>query len=408
VRIRLARLRQGEIRRIVHIQPFTTEKKERVEVCRMLANELPSWMSELHARHHCVDQVTGKRVSVGLCRFANIEPLIEITRALCARGSPAGLQLHLCVYHSRHPLLVRSHIEKVLDRVLLRRLGPMNKDPILGQPEIRSALENHDELDQVFVVLASPVAEVGRDHDYDWAIVEPSSMRSVIQLAGRIRRHRPGSVTNSNVYLLEHNLRALEGNAVAFLRPGFESEEFRLIKHSLFELLTPEQLDPLDAAPRIAERPVLVPDANLVDLEHRRLRALMLAEGGSLPVSLWWQTRASLCAGLQYGQRFRKGPEEQIYALLPDEDEIDRLRFHRNDDGIWSQSIDNLLANLDLALAPGIGFWGSVDYLVALNDLADQLGLSPLDCAQRFGVVQLRENQQGWVYHPALGFSRRR
>lgn len=34
----------------------------------------------------------------------------------------------------------------------------------------------------------------GRDHDYDWAIVEPSSMRSIIQLAGRIRRHRPGSL----------------------------------------------------------------------------------------------------------------------------------------------------------------------------------------------------------------------
>ena len=41
-------------------------------------------------------------------------------------------------------------------------------------------------------MLGSPVTEVGRDHDYDWAVVEPSSMRSLIQLAGRVRRHHLG------------------------------------------------------------------------------------------------------------------------------------------------------------------------------------------------------------------------
>ncbi|MDF5828197.1 hypothetical protein P4233_11125 [Pseudomonas aeruginosa] len=67
------------------------------------------------------------------------------------------------------------------------------------------------------------MAEVGRDHDYDWAIVEPSSMRSIIQLAGRIRRHRSGFSGEANLYLLSRNIRSLEGQNPAFQRPGFET-----------------------------------------------------------------------------------------------------------------------------------------------------------------------------------------
>lgn len=56
------------------------------------------------------------------------------------------------------------------------------------------------ERDHVVIVMATSVAEVGRDHDYDWAVVEPSSMRSLIQLAGRVRRHRAGSPASPNIF----------------------------------------------------------------------------------------------------------------------------------------------------------------------------------------------------------------
>jgi CRISPR-associated endonuclease/helicase Cas3 len=73
-------------------------------------------------------------------------------------------------------------------------LNRRKPDAVFELPDIRERLDRSPEPDQLFIVLGSPVTEVGRDHDYDWAIVEPSSVRSLIQLAGRIRRHRPGAV----------------------------------------------------------------------------------------------------------------------------------------------------------------------------------------------------------------------
>ena len=55
---------------------------------------------------------------------------------------------------------------------------------------IRQHLDSTEHEHVVFILVATPVEEVGRDHDFDWAIVEPSSYRSIIQLAGRVLRHR--------------------------------------------------------------------------------------------------------------------------------------------------------------------------------------------------------------------------
>nr|WP_278249789.1 hypothetical protein [Photorhabdus cinerea] len=38
------------------------------------------------------------------------------------------------------------------------------------------------DMHHIFAVMATSIAEVGRDHDYDWNIAEPGSMRSLIQL----------------------------------------------------------------------------------------------------------------------------------------------------------------------------------------------------------------------------------
>src|SRR5690606_12584157 len=122
---------------------------------------------------------------------------------------------------------------------------------------------------------------VGRDHDYDWAVVEPSSMRSLIQLAGRIRRHRIGEVTTPNLLILDTNLRFYERspNKAAFCKPGFEenSGDFHLARYRLEELLHEEERSVIDARPRIQPRPddQLRPKDNLVDLEHARLNRQM-------------------------------------------------------------------------------------------------------------------------------------
>ncbi len=53
-------------------------------------------------------------------RFANINPLVAVTKALIVIPSPEDVCIHYCVYHSRHPLAVRSDIEKRLDRAFTR------------------------------------------------------------------------------------------------------------------------------------------------------------------------------------------------------------------------------------------------------------------------------------------------
>ena len=218
----LARLAADEPRRrgvLVPLPRPPKPPKDWAEAAQHFAPLVRQAAIELHQQHHGIDPSSGKRVSFGLVRMANIEPLFEVALALYRLGAPAGLRIHLCVYHSQFPLLVRSAIEKQLDDSLERH----QPDAVFALPDIRAKLNASAEPDQLFIVLATAVAEVGRDHDYDWAVVEPSSMRSLIQLAGRVRRHRPGAVQSANVRMFASNLRHWRYPAEAAFRwPGFE------------------------------------------------------------------------------------------------------------------------------------------------------------------------------------------
>lgn len=407
---RLGNLTRTEVRRRAEIMllPITSGQK-RETICAELAVIVHQQMCDLHGQHHSNDPVTGKRVSFGLIRMANIGPLVETVSALCALGAPENYRIHLCVYHSQHPLLVRSGIEQRLDRILNRK----NPEEVFQAPDIRQQLDTTSEQDHIFVVLATPVAEVGRDHDYDWGIVEPSSMRSIIQLAGRIRRHRSGPCKIPNLYLLDTNVRHLEQKAglIAFCRPGFESEQFPLDLHQLSELLTSEQVAVIDASNRISERAEPYPRKNLVDLEHARLRALMIGTDKgeqlkTMPVNWWWTTHAGLSGELQRKQPFRYDPlGRQRYGLFPDEDGIPK--FMRFEDNGTLTPVNNLLHQVSLEPGPRISFWGETDYFEALETLADTLQMETDVCARRFGILDLPEKgaDQGWNYHPVLGFS---
>lgn len=415
---RLKKLASAENRRLARVIPLPiAHGQPRQAICRELAGHLREHITTLHQQHGQRDPQTGKRLSVGLIRLANIDPLIETAQALAALGSHLGQRLHLCIYHAQQPLLVRSGIEKRLDR-LLKRTPPngSQKEVIFEQADARQLLDDYPEENQILVVLATPVAEVGRDHDYDWGIVEPSSMRSIIQLAGRIRRHRPGPCRQANIYLLDTNIRHLRlgSGQPAFCRPGFESQEFPLAAHTLGELLTPEQLAVINAAARIKERPSLQATHNLVDLEHCHLRARLLGSGQELrvkPAHWWWSWPASLSGEMQRTMPFRDDNRgRQRYYLLPDEDGKPDL-YHLDPGSGVSTPVANLLHRLALdeqASGPRFNFWGEPDYQQALEALASRLDLDNTTCARRYGYIDLPEKgcENGWDYHPALGFRR--
>lgn len=77
-------------------------------------------MVELHAEHHQCHE-SGKRVSIGLVRMANINPLIAVACHLYESAVQNGFRIHYCVYHSQYPLAQRALIERKLDQALNRK-----------------------------------------------------------------------------------------------------------------------------------------------------------------------------------------------------------------------------------------------------------------------------------------------
>ncbi|WP_018719050.1 type I-F CRISPR-associated helicase Cas3f [Arhodomonas aquaeolei] len=433
---RRARLAEAAVRRRAALVPVPASRESGAPtIAEQMAAQMRRQALELHQRHHSVDPRSGRRVSFGLIRMANIEPLVQVARALLAAGAPEGHRIHLCVYHAQFPLVMRSTIERHLDGALDRR----DEMAVFERPEVRACIDGADEPDQLFVVLGSPVTEVGRDHDYDWAVVEPSSMRSLIQLAGRVRRHRVAPCETANIALLAGNYKAMEtpGN-VAFTHPGFEgAARWRLSSHDLHELLAPDEYEVVDSRPRITERGELRPRDSLVDLEHARLRAALLpGESGPgramtarerramkapptppLNAASWYGLpRADLSGVLQRKQPFRRQTREEVELVLMPDDAGEHWHLRE----LWHEpgrrgaplylEADGRLERTTLEGVPGerITPWIGAGYLDALAALAEDLD-QPLEaCARQFGVVTVPQNDQGWCYADALGFTRRR
>ena len=61
----------------------------------------------LHQDHH-QQHASGKNISIGLVRIANINPLVAIARLLYANPVPENFRIHYCVYHSQYPLAQRA------------------------------------------------------------------------------------------------------------------------------------------------------------------------------------------------------------------------------------------------------------------------------------------------------------
>jgi CRISPR-associated endonuclease/helicase Cas3 len=406
------------------------------QVCQEFAARVREAILQAHSAHHEICPKSGKAVSFGLVRMANIEPLFEVAKELFRLGAPENYRIHICVYHARFPLLIRSAIEHQLDTTLNRR----QPSAVYEREDIRNILDKTSEQHHMFVVLGSPVTEVGRDHDYDWAVVEPSSMRSLIQLAGRVQRHRQRPCKMPNVFIFDTNLRHFTGGKgpdnyprAAFVRPGFEDENataekpFRLKSHRLGNLLREDEYRIISAQPRIKPRPQsLSPKESLVDLEHARLAEAMspkiavAAARGQKPTGTelnaacaWQYPQAGLTWALPQQQPFREdSSRDTTLVFLPDEDEeilIAHRIFQEEQRGkpaIYT-SAQNLVNPLPLEKGQRIDPWGQHDMLALLIQQAEAQGQSLDECAKKFTVSVVPQSEQGWWYHPVLGFGKR-
>jgi CRISPR-associated endonuclease/helicase Cas3 len=240
-----------------------------------------------HQHHHSVDEKAQLNVSFGVVRIANISPCVSLTKYLLQADFHDGTseedtkkstEVRVMAYHSQQVLLLRHEQEKHLDNVLKRKEKQDQEQQAFSDPIIRQHLDSSFKKNKyvkniIFILVATPVEEVGRDHDFDWAIVEPSSYRSIIQLAGRVRRHRTDAVEQANIGLMQYNIKAFKGNDKQgekyFIRPGYEDGISKaLASHNITELVVTHELkNSLSAIPRI-QVPAKPQEQMLASLEH--------------------------------------------------------------------------------------------------------------------------------------------
>ncbi len=342
----------------------------------------------------------GKQVSFGLIRVANIKQIGVLAQDMLKQQLPSNTQLHLCIYHSRHPLIVRAEIERQLDAILSR------SDPqsVWQQAAVQQALNNSDAQDHLFVVLASPVAEVGRDHDYSWALVEPSSMRAIIQLAGRVQRHRKQAVTQPNILIWQKNIKALKGISPAYCYPGFENKQLQLTSHDLNIILLPEQYLIPSSISRVQRRKVFHPSDNLVDLEHEQLhRTLFNQDSNSMVAAeLFWEKNINWSSEVQAHTRFRQSAPEIDYCIMGDSED---WGFYNLAD--YKAPKPDQFDEVDLTENSQITSWLVSDVFSLCEEKSERSGRELSEIQKQFACLSVPEGSRNDVkkphYHPWLG-----
>ena len=441
---RVGRLERLDALRVVRIMPLDIATgSTREAIGQQFAGRVRDACLAMHRTHADVDPVSGRRASFGLVRMANIDPILDVARELHRLAVPDGLRIHLCVYHARFPLAQRSAIEQLLDGVLDRR----EAEAVWRHPSVRAAIDAAPTCEHIFVALCSPVCEVGRDWDADWAVAEPSSMRSLIQLAGRVQRHRRRPPASPNIVVFDANLKALRApgdGTPTFLHPGFEdAHRFLLASHRLQTLWPGADGLRIDAIPRIQPRPSSArqPAHNWIDLEHARMEAAMQPvpdpasgpppasgrrrPGSGGPAWQWqrdlaapgWQfPQAMLLGVLAQQQPFREDPlPSATLVFLPDEEEQSLVPHRVETELEQAGSAPYVPATLyDMALEPsaGIAPWGAMDLaqlLERLRELAEAEDMPLRDAASRFTTVDVPLGRHlTWNWHPWLGLTPRR
>ena len=261
--------------------------------------------------------------------------------------------------------------------------------------------------------MASPVAEVGRDHDYDWAIIEPSSMRSIIQIAGRVLRHRETKPQCKNILLLDKNIKCLNSNEICFEKPGFEikKNDLYLKKHDLESTLHEEEYQKISSIQRIIEPDNYKEKAklNLVALEHKSLLETLFASESA--AKLWWKKKPYWSGEIQKQQKFRDSKKDEAFYLILEGGEPKWLwkneKVYPAKWGEISGAGFNITHREDVCFSNRVGFWFDLSAENIYEKLADDFKKDIKDVGRLFGEVRLvnyKERDIGsFLYSQNLG-----
>ena len=368
-----------------------------------------------HQQHYQTEPNYQKKVSFGVVRVANIKPCVALYEYLINTDWPENIAIKVMAYHSQQVLLMRSEQEKHLDEVLKRN----QEQAAYEHPYIKKQLVEINAENIIYILVATPVEEIGRDHDFDWAIVEPSSFRSIIQLAGRVLRHRNKEPDKPNIGLLQYNLKGYQqayGNRndkrrPVFNRPGYENKELLLDSHDLHHLLDEQTIvTTINAIPRIQRGEQLNTKISLAELEHQVMADMLTNYQQKGPDSLegwlsqcWWLTALP-----QALRQFRKSGKNLNLYLVPEnpEDESMNFVFMEKDDQGRSSKAEETQGISHIPFEGNIArLWLVRDYQKLLIDVAEKFDISIRSASLKYGEISVPqyENTPRFTYSSQSG-----
>ncbi|GAB4278243.1 MAG: type I-F CRISPR-associated helicase Cas3f [Candidatus Rifleibacteriota bacterium] len=349
----------------------------------------------LHNANCEKDEKTGRKVSFGVIRMANIKPCVSLGRYLMSADWGEDTEVKIMVYHSQQLMIMRHIQEKLLDKLLQRK----RPEEIFKDPLVRRHLNGGKKPNLVYILIATPVEEIGRDHDFDWALIEPSSFRSVIQMAGRVRRHRKGSYENKNIAVMQFNFKGFKNKVLGkerekvFCRPGFEDEAF-FTTHDLKVILDEKLLENgINSIPRIVRADELKPTESFVDLEHYVIQQTLADFGAKGPEKpMGWITQCWWLSGLpQMLTKFRAGMKTETLYLMPinSNDENTGFVFMQKDDNGDLYAVDKLfkITHLSENDMDKDRIWLDRDYYKILVDYSRDGFVD--EAARKFGSIEV-------------------
>jgi CRISPR-associated endonuclease/helicase Cas3 len=383
-----------------------------------------------HQQHHYYDKRSQTKVSFGVVRVANIKPCIELTQYLLAKDWPETTQVRVMAYHSQQVLLLRSLQERHLDKVLKRKEKKGEAPAALNEPVIRQHLtaikaRSPGVQNVIFILVATPVEEVGRDHDFDWAVIEPSSYRSIIQLAGRVKRHREGEIVEPNIALLQYNWKGIrdlhDDDARVFNRPGFD-DFMRLASKDLTQLIDVKALgERLNAIPRIELPAYLTASylrelhqaASLTELEHAATWHWLAnykstgvgAQIGPQTLQGWLNHHWFLTALPQALTPFRKSvPSLKVFLVFDEDQQISQF-CEKNEQGYAIEREGTLnIQRITLSEQAEQRLWLTRNFDQSCLALADQQELSQRRISLRYGELSFpHDEKKQYGYNDQLG-----
>jgi CRISPR-associated endonuclease/helicase Cas3 len=242
-------------------------------------------------------------------------------------------------------------------------------------------------------------------------------MRSIIQLAGRIQRHRKLIPPSENIHILSKNIKGLKGKDPCFVKPGFETQALRYNSSDLRELITADEVEEINAIPRIktpskwnttTERPPRFTSFNGLEHLAQTIR-LKGSPNDQDHASHWWQNEVTWCGELQSLQPFRKSQPSDDFRLVLSRTE--KLRWQKKVEKTFPvkyEPTDDIEKKPeDIKLSNGNVFWSQFDVLSEVSNMAERTRETEESVLRRFTHLSLRtldENTEvTWQDHPVLG-----